>query len=328
MRTLLVALAAALVVVLATPANAARPSAKALEGDTVARISVTVDPDETGTIQVPSPFTILPGTDRVAIHVPEADGIFLLDGDRIVHHFPRPPGAPDPQDLDASDDLLVAGSPRVTDLITADLSIYDLRTRELLDRLSTANPFLRVDFEVSDLWRVVVEDGTVGVYHPGAGATYPLWTRDEGIIPSSDQMTRASSGLGFGGEVRFTPLGDGTVTLQRRAQSFPFAGPDDGEFLDPAPGESALFLQPAVTVRADSDGDKLLSHEIAVRRIAADGTRTDFSLESMDRDVHAKRLVIHGRPVRVRGDRVYWIFLGADYLEIRAANLAEIGAGS
>lgn len=309
-----------------TPLSGARAEPKALEGVTVARISVTVDPDDRGTIQVPSPFTVLPGSDRIAIHVPEADGIFLLEGERILHHFPRPPGAPDPEDMDATADLLAAGAPRVTDLVTADLSLYDLRTRKLLDRISTANPYLRVDFEMSDLWRVVVEDGRAGVYHPGAGATYPLWTRDGGVVPSADQMTGASAGLGFGGEARLTPLADGTVALQRRAQTVPFADADAGEFLDPAPDGAALFLQPAVAVRSDADGDLLLPHEIAVRRLAADGTRADFRLDSIDSGVKAKRLVIHGRPVRVRGDRVYWIFLGADFLEIRAATLREITA--
>lgn len=317
-------LAAALL--LAAPHLGAGARAKPLRGVTVARISVTVDPDERGTIQVPSPFTVLPGSDRIAIHVPEADGIFVLEGERILHHLPRPPGAPEPQDLEAAAGLLAAGAPQVTERITADLALYDLAGGLLLDRVSSANPFLRVDFEMSDLWRVVVEDGTVGVYHPGAGATYPLWTRAGRLVPSSDQMTRASAGIGFGGEVKLAPLADGTVHLHRRAQETTFATADDGEFLDPAPGGSALFLQPAAAVRADSDGDLLLPHEIDVRRLTAAGERADFSLDSIDHGVRAKRLVIHGRPVRVRGDRVYWIFLGADFLEIRAANLREIAA--
>jgi hypothetical protein len=325
--TAVVAVIAPLAAVLSgAPAFAAGSRAEPLEGVTVARISVTVDPDGSGTIQVPSPFTVLPGTDRVALHVPEADGIFLLEGERILHHFPRAPGAPAPQDLESAGDLLAAGAPLLDGRLTADLALYDLAARGLLDRVSSANPFLQVDFEMSDLWRVVVEDDVVGVYHPGAGATYPLWTRAARLIPSSDQMTRASAGIGFGGEVRLAPLADGTVTRHERARATPFATAADGEFLDPVPGDAALFLQPAATVRADADGDFLLPHRIDVRLLTADGDRTDFSLQSIARKVRAKRVVIQGRPVRVRGDHVYWIFLGADYLEIRAANLREIAA--
>jgi hypothetical protein len=319
-------LAAAAAIGLAAAPNAAARSAKPVEGVTVARISVTVDPDDDGTIQVPSPFTPLAGGDRIAIHVPEAEGIFVLEGERILHHFPRPPGAPVPRDLGADRGLLAAGTPQVTDRITADLTMYDLATGRLLDRVTSANPYLEVDFEMDDLWRVVVEGESVGVYHPGAGATYPLWTREARLVPSSEQMTGASAGIGFGGEVRLAPLAGGAVELHRRAQTVEFAGPDDGEFLCPAPGEAALFLQPAAEVRADADGDFLLPLEIAVRYLSADGRRADFSLESVDHHVSARRLVIRGRAVRVRGDRVYWIFLGPDFLEIRAADLRAIAS--
>jgi hypothetical protein len=44
-------------------------------------------------------------------------------------------------------------------------------------------------------------------------------------------------------------------------------------------------------------------------------------------DVAASALAISGRPVRVQDDAIFWIFLGADHLEIRAAPLSSLAGG-
>jgi hypothetical protein len=297
-------------------------AAPPLEGRTLAHIAVTVDPDERGTIRVPSPFTVIPGTNRVALHVPESGGIFVLEGDRILHHFPFRPGVREIQDLAAAGDLLVAGRPSENGRFTAELFLFDLSTGHSLPPVSSANPRLRSDFQMLDLWRVVTDGTLAGVYAPAEGATFPLWSRGGGLIPSADQIVRAVSGIGFGEDPRPIPLPDGTVELRDRAKSTPLAGPEDGEFLDAAEdGTAALLLRPAVAVRSDSDGDLLLPHELSVRVVRASGERVDLRLRSIDHGVVASRLVIHGRPVRAAGRHIYWLFLGADFLEIREAEL-------
>jgi hypothetical protein len=105
-------------------------------------------------------------------------------------------------------------------------------------------------------------------------------------------------------------------------------GPRDGEFLDAVSDSSILLLQPAATVRADADGEELLPHEIGVRVVELSGARRDVQLRSASQHVKAKRLVIRGRPVRVVEGRLYWIFLGSDYLEIRTAPIPRGEAGS
>lgn len=320
------ALAVALTAALAPPAARA---GEVLRGETFARLSVTVDPDETGTIVVPSPFTVIPGSRRVAVYVPESDGIFLLEGERIVHHFPAAPGEEPPDDLDATGDLLVAGRRSDDPYVTAELRIYDLRTGSKVTSFRSRNPNLRVPPEAAGLWRVVVGPEIAGVYHPDVGASFPLWTRAGGPVASSAQIEGASTGIGFGGRTKVVPFADGSVSVRHGTRTESFAGPDEGDYVDAVPGGGMLFLQPAVAVPSDSDGDVLLPPEQPMRLLDADGRRTDFRLRALDKGVKAARLVIRGRAVRVRGSRVYWIFLGTDFLEIRSAELSEIArAGS
>jgi hypothetical protein len=300
----------------------AAASAPLLEGRPIARIAVTVDPDERGTIRVPSPFAVLPDGARVAVHVPESDGIFVLEGDRILHHFPLGPGAHEIRDMAAAGSLLVAGCPAEDERFTAEIFLFDLATGRSFAPVSSANPRLVTDFESLELWRVVTDGTLAGVYAPAAGATFPLWSRGQGLLPSAEQIVRAASGIGFGEGPRPIPVPGGAVELRDRAHSTPLAGPDDGEFLDAAlDGTAALLLRPAARVRSDTDADLLLPHELAVRLVRASGERTDLRLRSIDEGVVASRLLIHGRPVRVSGRHVHWLFLGADFLEIREADL-------
>ena len=299
---------------LATGVHAA-DDPEAFEGDVVARVSVTVDPDSEGTIDVPSPFAILPDGERVAICVPESDGIFLLKGPRILHHFSLPAGM---HDLTAAGDLLVAGRWLPEGSVTVELHVFDLTTHRPVEVVRSFNPHLRMAPGEEDYWRVVIEGGTVGVYHPPTGASYPLWSRDGGPIAGTDQMTKSRGGIGLGEGSAWVPLPDDSVALKVRGSSTPVLPAEGGAFLDGIGEEALLFLPPAESVRSDADGDFLLPLELAVARAGIDGTSHEFRFVSMDPAVKTSRLVIRGRPVRVRGDRVYWIFLGYDYLEIRS----------
>jgi hypothetical protein len=296
-----------------------------VKGDVIVRIAVTIHPDDEGTLQVPSPFAIVPGTDRVILHVPESEGIFVLEGDRILHHYPLDSGLLELDDLAASGELLAAGRRPDDGRNTAEIAVFDLLTGRDVDHIRSANPHLRVGFEAAHLWRLVVASGRVGVYQPESGGTFPLWERGRGLIPSSEQIAQAVSGIGFAEtEARFVPLVDGSVSLRRRSSEVPFVESGNGEFLDGATESAVLMWPPAGTVRSDADGDFLLSRELVVRFVGWAGKRFDFRLESIDRGVEATRLVVSGRPVRIHGTRMYWIFIGPDYLDIRAVDLAEL----
>lgn len=297
-------------------------AAPALSGDVAARIAVTMDPDSTGTIHVPSPFSIVPGTSDIMLVVPESDGAFLLRGDRILHHFPLPISRV--HDLEVSSELLVTGRRPEVGHTTVDLEIIDFPSRRRLDRVQSANPFLRIQGPGYELWRVVLEGDRVGIYDPSRGASYPLWVRGEGRVLSSDQIALASPGIGWNGALAWMPLSDGTVSRTHRGRSELFTSGDEGEFLEAVTEDSALLLAPTRSVRVDSDGEYLLDRELAIRWRRLDGATRDFRIETTSSDMHAKRIVMRGRMVRVRDAALYWIFAGYDYLEIRTLPLSEI----
>jgi hypothetical protein len=305
-------------------AGSAPAADSVVSGDVYARVSVTVEPDESGTILVPSPFAIVPESNRVVIHVPESGGIFLLEGERILHHYPLVHGVGLLHDMAADVGLFVAGRHGVEGLATVDLWVFDLRTGEAVATIQSKNPHLRVELGTEALWRTLIEDTRVGIFHPGAGASFPLWERETGTVLSAEQMAGASGGIGLAGERKWVPDAGGTVSVWSRGRTVKFVAADRGEFLDAVGYRAVLLSQPAPTVRADADGDFLLSHELGVRLVDGDGVETDFRLQSMSPDVRASRLVIQGRPVRVHGDRIYWIYLGRDFLEIRTVPVSEI----
>jgi hypothetical protein len=302
-------------------------SEKAIEGEMFARISVTVDPDKSGTIQVPSPFAVLPGGKRLAIYVPESGGVFVLEREDILHHFPYAAEDSRIDDLAAAGDLLVIGQRGTGERITATLGICDLKQGRLLDIVRSANPHLRVEGLGEDLWRLAVTERRVGVYHPPTGATYPLWDAEKGLLDGSEQMAAARAGLGLEGDVAWIPSPDGTLARKERGQTETVSDADVGDFLDVVSDELVLLLQPEIMVRSDAGWDFLLPHELAMRLLHKDGSMNDFTLESMSRDVAASRLVIHGRPVCAHEGRLYWIFLGSDYLEVRSAPVPGLEVG-
>jgi len=307
--------------VAAAPLRAEAP----IEGSVHARVSVTVDPDDRGTILVPSPFAIVPGTDRVVVHVPESGGIFLLQGERILHHFPLPADLSELDDMATAESTFVAGRHLAEGLVTVRLGVFDPWTGRSIASIASNNPHLRVDAEREDLWRAVIEGDLVGVFHPDAGASYPLWSRETGPVASAEQLAGARAGIGFEGETKWIPHPDGSVSRQTRGRTVEFVGPGRGEFVDAVSDHAVLLAPPEETVRADADGDFLLSRELRGRLVDEEGTETDFRLRSASPDVRARRLVIRGRPFRAREGRIYWIFVGPDYLEIRKVAVSAIG---
>ncbi len=287
-----------------------------------ARLSVTVDPDDSGTILVPSPFTPVPGSDRIVVHVPESGGIFLLEGERILHHYPLDEG--ELHDISATETLFVAGRRISSGRMTVDLRVFDLRSGQSVATVRSKNPYLRVDLAQEEHWRVVVGDTRIGVFHPEAGASYPLWDSETGFVASPDQLAGAKAGIGFVGETKWIPTVGGGVSRHQRGRAVEFATPEQGDFIDGVSDRAILLRQPQATVRADADGDLLLSRDLPVRILDEEGVARDFRLRSMDADVRARRLVIQGRPVRVDDGSIYWIYLGVDYLEIRTVPVSEI----
>jgi hypothetical protein len=256
-----------------------------------------------------------------------SDGILLLESERILHHFPYQSTSHAIHDLESTATLLVAGA-RLEGRATVGLDVYDLETGRALERVTSANPHLRFHGEGEDLWRVLISGDEVGVYHPPTAASYPLWERPRGILPSPDQMSRAQGGLGFGREITWVPHQDGSISRKERGRTARVTDSFGGDFVDVVSDTTILLLQPAETVRSDANGEVLLSSDLAVRLVEASGTHRDFRLRSLSPDVTATRLVIHGRSVRVRNGRLYWIYLGYDYLEIRTASVPALRAGS
>lgn len=303
------------------PGGAASPR---VEGTSIARVAITVSADSGGTVRLPGPFAVLPGGNRVAVNVPESEGILLLEGDRILHHFPLPSKSAGHRfdDLEASETLLVAGRSSYREAVHADLFVFDLSWGRMIQRIQSANPYLETNAENRAGWRVVVEGDRVGVFHPPSATTYPLWDRAEGVIAGSDQMVRATLGLGFGTSATWIPNPDGSVDRKLRGGAEPLVAPGEGKFVDGAgPGVVVLL----VSGPADAPG-KVLPREWVVHVLEGDHTISELRLDALSPAVDAKRLELTGRPVQVRDGRLFWEYLGPDYLEIRSTALPSPAA--
>ncbi|MFN8177419.1 MAG: hypothetical protein U0167_05800 [bacterium] len=300
-------------VALAPAAPAAPPR---VEGRPFAHVAITVAIDSTGTIHVPGPFAVLPGNRRVAVRVPESDGILLLEGDRIVHHFPLADSF-DVDDLAASDSMLVAGRRPPEGAITVDLFLFDLLTGRMIQRIQSANPFLRAPATGRDLYRVVVEGSRVGVFDPTASASYPLWDRASGVVIGGDQMVQATSGLGFGASAVWIPNPDGSVDLKLPGHSKRLVDPGEGEFVGGAGRETIVLLSPS----GAAEKERELPGELVVHVLEADRAIAELRLVAVSPAVDVERRVVTGRPVQVRDGRLYWLYLGPDFLEVRSTEL-------
>jgi hypothetical protein len=309
-----VALAVAAAVALASPgpaSAAARGQAPVAPGEAFARVSVTLEPDDAGVVRLPGPFVVLPDGERLAIHVPEANGIFILRGDRILHHFPLPEGIV-LDDLEASTQLLVAARrlapPRRE---TVELHPFGLRDGRRYDIVRSANPYLRLaDGPAAGSWRVVVEGTLVGVYHPPSAATYPLWDARTGAVPGTDQIARARAGIGLE-EGGWVPRVDGSLERNERGRTVPIADGSDGRFVDgPAPDVAVLLR---------GDGEEV-PETLEVLVLQDDVAISPLHLPAIAPGAPEGRYTMAGNPVRALHDRIFWIRVGHDYVEIRATS--------
>ena len=295
-----------------------------IRGDVVARLSVTVTPDESGTLEVPSPFAVAPDGRRVAIHVPESGGIFILEGRRILRHLPLPAGAGSLQDLHITESYLVVGRRPAEGRTTCELDLFDLATGELAQRVHSANPNLRCTGAGADLWRIVSGEGRVGVYHPGRGGSVPLWDRAKGLLLGADQMAGERSGIGLSGESAWVPNPDGSVSRKQRGRTRTVTGPEDGLFLAGSAAGDLFLLEPTDVVGPPGEGGVLLPPELRVRHWQDDSVITEIRLRASSSRTGAKRLVVRGRPVQVLGNRLFWLFVGFDFLEIRSMEIPVV----
>jgi hypothetical protein len=227
--------------------------------------------------------------------------------------------------MTAAETFFVAGRHMPSGIVTVEIRVFDLLAGRALATVESRNPRLRVDLEAEELWRTVIVGSRAGVFHPETGATYPLWDRATGPVPSTEQLEGATAGLEFGADTRWIPAADGSVSRSTRGRTVEVVPAGRGEFLDAVSDHAVLLAQPVSTVRADADGEALLSREIGVRLVGEGGVEKDFQLRAMSKSVHAHRLVVSGRPIRVHEGRIYWIYLGPDYMEIRTVPVSAIG---
>ena len=299
---------------LAPPAAAGSPH---VAGTPVAQLAITMVPDSAGVIQVPGPFAVLPGGTRVAVVIEEAQGILLLEGDRIVHHFPlaATAWARPISDMAASESLLVAGRRSRGEPITVDLFAFDLMSGQFVQRIQSGNPYLEAPEQGRDLWRIVVEGGRVGVFHPPTASTYPLWDRAKGVVAGSEQMVQATMGLGFGASALWIPNPDGSVDRKLPGRAEPLVSPGEGEFVGGVGKEVVVLL---VT---DTAPQRFLTPELVVHVLQGERAISELRLEAESPGIGDERLELAGRPVQVRNGRLYWVHVGPGFLEIRATDL-------
>ncbi len=300
------------------PPSIAAGEERPIHGEVVARLSITVSPDEQGSLLVPSPFAVLPGGEGIAIHVPESGGIFLLKGRRIVRHLPLPQDVVRLHDLQATDRHLVAGRRPGKGRNTCLLDIFALDDKTIPERLASSNPHLRCVGEGADHWRVVTQDELIGVYHPGSGSSVPLWRAGDGFLDGSEQMAGQRAGIGLSDGAAWVPNPDGSVSRKERGRSRDVTGALDGFFLDGQPNGDVFLLEPTDVADLPGEGGILLPTVLRVRHWQREAVITELSLVAASSRVEADRLVVQGRPVRVQDGRLYWIYVGYDFLEIRS----------
>lgn len=290
----------------------------AARAETLARFARDVSEDAAP----PGPFAVLPDGKRVAVCVPSSEGILLLEGSRVVAHLPVPPGL-GVDDLDARGNLLVSGAALPDGRLTIRLGVFDLERRALVMRIDSANPFLRMDPDSSTGWRAVAGTDLAGVFHPPTAASYPLWDRNAGIIPSSDQIGRAHAGIGFDGRDRWAPQPDGSVGRHRGGPTEVVLEAGHGAFVGGLSDGTLLMRREGCDAARDTE-----LPEVIVLDAYRDGKAVgSVRLRARAHHVPANRTMFHGRLVRVSGDRIAWVYAGDDGFEIRSID-PRLAAGS
>ena len=156
---------------------------------------------------------------------------------------------------------------------------------------------------------------------PTTAATYPLWDRDEGFIVGSRQVVESTAGVGFGESAQWIPNPDGSVDRKVRGRSEPFAAAGEGEFIGAFGEDGVVLLQSA----SDPDAPPVLPRELVVHVLEGDHAIAELRVEAVSPALDADRLMLPGRPAQVREGRLYWSYLGPDYVEIRAIDLPRAG---
>jgi hypothetical protein len=315
-------LASWLASILLGPAPATHAEPPRVDGEMAAHVSITVARDASGAAVVPGPFAVLPDA-RIAVYVAEADGILVLSGDRILHHYPIPSDGLGLDDMAASGTMLVAGRRPRHGGSHVDLFVLDLATGRMIQRVQSANPYLRPQGEGLDLWQVVVDGDLVGAFDPVTAASYPLWDRVKGPIPGSEQVVHATSGLGFGASAVWIPQPDGSLARKMRGRSEPFTGPEEGEFV----GATADGMVVLLHGEGGGGAARSLPRDLVLRVLEAEHAISELRLAAVSDAVDVERRVLSGRPVRMHEGRLYWVHLGVDELEIRTTPLPERTGG-
>ena len=73
------------------------------------------------------------------------------------------------------------------------------------------------------------------------------------------------------------------------------------------------------------DEDPGAQRVLEQRRVLASELVAVVSEEAAGLGRGAERLVVQGRPVQITGDRLYWLFVGFDFLEIRSMAIPTAG---
>jgi hypothetical protein len=310
------AFALALLCFLAASAGAPAP----LRAETIARLAA---PDAAGEAAPPGPFALLPDGKRVAVQVPASAGILVLEGARVVAHLPLPHGLA-VDDLDAKGDLLVSGAALSGGHLTIQIGVFDVARSELVIRVDSANPFLRMHPDSSRGWRAVAGNDRAGVFHPPTAASYPLWDREIGIVPSSEQMGRAHAGIGFEERDRWVPEPDGSVGRRHGGPTAVVLEAGHGTFVGGLDDDTLLMRRDG----SDAAADATLPEVIVLDAYRGGEAIGSVRLRARAHHVPAERALFHGRPVRVTGGRVVWAYAGDEGLEIRAIEPRFTSPGS
>lgn len=279
--------------------------------DAVARVSVTLHPDKTGALRLPGPFSVFPGGRQAVLYVPASRGLFVLEQQRIVHHLPLP-STFQVESLDSSDQLIVAGSRPQGTHVSVDLLVFDRGAGSTLARVESANPFLRVDAEQGRTWRVVAGKEQVGVFHPPTAATYPLWHRSDGLVPSQEQIGRARSGIGLHDGDRWVPHPDGSVERRVDGRTESALESDHGTFVGALDDGTVLMR-----VEESADEPSVLPRELVLHAFRDGNAVGKIRLRSRSSSAVGTGHRTVGPPVQLRGNLLYWLYLGHDYLEVR-----------
>jgi hypothetical protein len=101
-------------------------------------------------------------------------------------------------------------------------------------------------------------------------------------------------------------------------------GPEAGFFLDGSPDGDLFLLEPTDVADLPGEHGILLPPVLRVRQWHGETAITEIRLKASSSRTGAERLVVQGRPVQISGNRLYWLFVGFDFLEIRSMAIPTV----